>query len=295
MSDAPEFHVFLPQMRLSADGLVERARAAEAAGFAGLALMDHLAPPRAEDQPMFEAMTMATWLAARTERLTIGHLVLCDSFRHPAVLARQAVTLDHLSDGRYELALGSGSTPAELRTFGVSEARGPERAARLRETLDVVGRLWTGEPVTFEGRFHQMAAARQLPTPTRPIPVVIGGTGPATLAIVRDYATWWNLPAHHIDRLDACRPLIGAARVSVQQLVTFVPAGTNRDEIVELAARRFGWMGRAATAVGSADELVASFEAYRRLGVERFYLWFTDFAHPDTLAAFGAEVIARLA
>ncbi|HEY3845089.1 MAG TPA: LLM class flavin-dependent oxidoreductase [Acidimicrobiales bacterium] len=295
MGDAPEFHLFLPQMRLSPDGLVDRARAAEAAGFAGLALMDHLAPPQAEDRPMFEAMTMATWLAARTERLTIGHLVLCDSFRHPAVLARQAVTLDHLSGGRYELALGSGSTPAELRTFGVSEAKGPERAARLRETLDVVTQLWTGEPVTFEGRFHQMTAARQWPTPTRPIPVVIGGTGPATLQVVRDHATWWNLPAHHIDRLEACRPLIGAARVSLQQLVTFVPAGTDRAEIVELADRRFGWMGHTGRAVGGGDELVASFEAYRRQGVERFYLWFTDFAHPDTLGAFGAEVIARLA
>lgn len=295
MSEALEFHLFLPQMRLSPNGLIDRARAAEAAGFAGLALMDHLAPPHADDQPMFEAMTTATWLAARTEHLTIGHLVLCDSFRHPALLARQAVTLDHLSGGRFELALGSGSVPAELRTFGVSEERGPERSARLRETLDVVSRLWTGEPVTFAGRFHQMTAARQLPTPTRPIPVVIGGTGPATLEVVRDYATWWNLPAHHIDRLEVCRPLIGSARVSLQQMVTFVPAGTNRAEIEETAARRFGWMGSTARTVGSADELVASFEEYRRRGVERFYLWFTDFAHPDTLGAFGAEVIARLA
>ena len=65
---APEFHLYLPQMRLSFDALVERAQSAEAGGFAGMAIMDHLAPPLALDQPMYEAVVTATWLAARTER-----------------------------------------------------------------------------------------------------------------------------------------------------------------------------------------------------------------------------------
>ena len=85
-----EFWVFLPQMRLSMAQLVERARAAEAAGFSGVAGMDHLTPPMAENQPMFEAMITNTWLASHTEHLRVGSLVLCDSFRHPAVLAREA-------------------------------------------------------------------------------------------------------------------------------------------------------------------------------------------------------------
>jgi alkanesulfonate monooxygenase SsuD/methylene tetrahydromethanopterin reductase-like flavin-dependent oxidoreductase (luciferase family) len=281
-------------MRLSPHGLVDRAQAAEEAGFAGVALMDHLAPPQAEDQPMFEAMTTATWLAARTRRLVIGHLVLCDSFRHPAVLARQAVTLDHLSEGRYELAIGSGSTPRELRTFGLSQANAAERSARLRETLEVLKLLWTGEAVSYDGQFHQLANARQRPTPTRPIPVIVGGTGPATLRVVQEFATWWNLPAHHIDRLEACRPLIGAARMSLQQMVTFVPDGADRPAIVDTAQRRFGWMGPTARTVGSGEELVTVFKGYRQQGVERFYVWLTDFAEPETLRAFGSEVISRV-
>jgi alkanesulfonate monooxygenase SsuD/methylene tetrahydromethanopterin reductase-like flavin-dependent oxidoreductase (luciferase family) len=293
MTDQPEFHLFLPQMRMSPSALVERAQAAEAAGFAGIALMDHLAPPQALDQPMYEAMTMATWLAARTTRLIIGHLVLCDSFRHPAVLARQAVTLDHLSEGRYELAIGSGSTPNELKTFGISEAKGAERAARLRETLEIVTRLWTGESVSFEGQFHRLVEARQLPRPTRPIPVVIGGTGPTTLQIVRDFATWWNVPLHHISRLEERRPLVGSARVSLQQMVTLVPEGKPRQEIVDTADRRFGGMG-GGRVVGSGPELVANFESQHQRGVDRFYVWFTDFADPETLRAFGSEVIDRV-
>jgi len=292
-SDAlPEFHLFLPQMRLTPEGLVARVQAAEAAGFHGVALMDHLTPPQAEDQPMFEAMTAATWLAALTDRLTIGHLVLCDSFRHPAVLARQAATLDHLSSGRYELALGSGSTPQELRAFGISVESGTERTARLRETIEVLTRLWTGEPVTYEGRFHHLVGVRQLPVPTRRIPVVVGGTGPSTLGIVRDHATWWNLPSHQVDRLEKCRPLIGSARISLQQMVTFVPEGSDRRQILETAERRFGRMG-IVRAEGSAEELVAQWSDYRQRGIERLYVWFTDFAAPDTLRAFGTEVIDR--
>jgi alkanesulfonate monooxygenase SsuD/methylene tetrahydromethanopterin reductase-like flavin-dependent oxidoreductase (luciferase family) len=287
-----EFHLFLPQMRLSPDALVARARAAEAAGFAGVALMDHLAPPMAADQPMFEAIVTATWLAARTERLTIGHLVLCDAFRYPAVLARQAVTLDHASGGRFELALGSGSTPDELVTFGIDAP--PARVARLRETLEVVTRLWTGEPVTFEGRFHRLVDARQLPTPTRRIPIVVGGTGPRTMEIVADFADWWNVPTHQASRLEEMRPRAGGARVSVQQLVTFVASDATRREVTESADRRFGWMDRQAWAVGTGDELVAHFDALRRLSVERVYVWFTDFAAPDTLRAFGAQVIGPL-
>ena len=131
---ALEFHLFVPQMRLSPEALKARALAAEGAGFTGLAVMDHLFPPGAADRPMYEALTTVTWLAAFTEQLRLGHLVLCDSFRHPAVLARQAVTLDHLSGGRFELGIGSGSTPGELASFGFPALeRGPTGGAVGRD------------------------------------------------------------------------------------------------------------------------------------------------------------------
>ena len=152
-------HLFLPQMRMSLEAMVSKAQAAEAAGFDGVALMDHLAPPLADDQPMWDAMVTATWLAAHTSTLTISHLVLCDAFRHPAVLARQAVSLDHASGGRFELGIGWGSVPTELATFGVGSTEPRERVDRLAETLQVVRALWTGEPVDFDGTYHQLRAA----------------------------------------------------------------------------------------------------------------------------------------
>jgi alkanesulfonate monooxygenase SsuD/methylene tetrahydromethanopterin reductase-like flavin-dependent oxidoreductase (luciferase family) len=288
---ATQFHLFLPQLRLSPDALADRARAAEESGFDGLALMDHLVTPGAADQPVYEAFTTATWLAAVTDRLRLGHLVLCDGFRHPAVLARQAVTLDHLSGGRFELGIGSGSTPAELAASGFDALDAAGRRARLGETLELVTRFWTGEPVHFEGSFFRVDGVRQLPVPRERIPIVIGGTGPDTVALVARFADWWNVPVHQLDRRAASRPMVGGARVSLQVLVTLVTDPGRRDEVVELAARRFGRMGEAGHLVGSPEEVAAGLRSLRSEGVDRFYTWFTDFAPPETLTAFGREVI----
>jgi alkanesulfonate monooxygenase SsuD/methylene tetrahydromethanopterin reductase-like flavin-dependent oxidoreductase (luciferase family) len=290
-----EFHLFLPQMRLSPDALVERARTAETAGFTGLAVMDHLFPPGAADQPMYEALTTVTWLAAATDRLLLGHLVLCDSFRHPSVLARQAVTLDHLSGGRFELGIGSGSTPGELATFGFGAPTPAERLERLAETLSLVTRFWTGEPVDHHGTHFRVQGARQLPVPLGTIPIVVGGTGPSTMALVAEYADWWNVPMHQTHRLASARRRAVAARVSVQLLVTLVTDEHRRNDVVTLAQRRFGGMSQDGHLVGSPDELLPRLAALEADGVERVYVWFTDFAAPETLDAFGREVIGALA
>ncbi len=288
---AMEFNLFLPQMRLSFDQLVDRARAAEAAGFAGMTGMDHLAPPLVDDQPMFEAIVTTTWLAARTERLRIGSLVLCDAFRHPAVLARQAVSIDHASGGRYDLGIGWGSVPAELATFGVGSTEARDRVDRLRETLEVVRALWAGETVDYEGRFHQLRGARQVPLPLGRIPIVIGGTGPKTLALVREFADWWNVHVGMLDRVDELRSQVGDARVSIQEMVALVPRGADRDAIATLAERRFGF---SKPVIGSGAELVEHYGRLAEQGIERVYTWFCDFAPPETLAAFGEEVVALL-
>ncbi|MBW2397471.1 MAG: LLM class flavin-dependent oxidoreductase [Deltaproteobacteria bacterium] len=286
-----EFVLFLPQMRLSFDDLVARARAAEAAGFTGITGMDHLAPPMAEDKPMYEAMIANTWLAANTETLKIGSLVLCDSFRHPAVLARQAVSIDHASGGRFELGIGWGSLPSELTTFGVGSAEPADRVARLRETLEVLQALWSGEVVEYQGAFHELQGVQQVPGPLDRIPIVIGGVGRKTLALVRDFADWWNLEVRFIDRVDELRSQVGSARISIQKSVAFVGAGQDRDEIEQLARRRFRGTR---PLVGSSAELVDYFGGLADSGVERVYTWFTDFARPETLEEFGETVIGEL-
>jgi alkanesulfonate monooxygenase SsuD/methylene tetrahydromethanopterin reductase-like flavin-dependent oxidoreductase (luciferase family) len=286
-----EFHLYLPQMRMSFDRLLASARAAEAAGFVGIAGMDHLAPPGAEQLAMYEAMVTNTWLAAHTEHLTVGSLVLCDAFRHPAVLARQAVSLDHASGGRFELGLGWGSWADDFSRFGVDPPEPADRVRRLRETLEVLKALWSGETVDYDGSFHHLRGARQVPAPAGKIPIVIGGAGPKTLALVREYADWWNVPLTQAGRLERARPLAGDARVSIQQMVAYVGGGADRGAVAQAADRRFRQM---APVVGTGPELVDHFGRLAGRGIERVYTWFSDFALPDTLAAFGAEVIGPL-
>jgi len=289
----PEFHLFLPQMRMTLDAIVERAQAAEAAGFVGMSGMDHLVPPLALEHPMYEAMTTNLWVAAHTSRLKVGSLVLCDAFRHPVMLAREAVAIDNASGGRFELGIGSGSVDEEFATFGLGPQSARDRTSRLAETLDVLQALWSGETFSFHGEYFTIEEGRQLPTPLDRIPIVVGGAGPRTMDLVAKHADWWNCPIHRLDKLDEMRPRAGNARISTQQMVAFIPSESEREKISELARRRFGYQG--GLVIGDANEVVDYYAALVDQGVERFYVWFTDFADPRTLAAFGATVIAEFA
>ncbi|OCB58010.1 NADP oxidoreductase [Mycobacterium vulneris] len=273
-----EWFLFLPQVRLDVDDIAERARAAEASGFDGIALIDHLEAPGATHQSIWEAMTVAVWVAARTERLKIGHLVLCDAFRHPAVLAKQAVTLSAASGGRFELGLGAGSWPQEFERFGIETGDAAARVRRLGENLQLLQQYWgDGERA-------------QTPRPAHPIPLVLGGTGKRMMELVRAHADWWNVPSHQLDRLPALLPTVGSARVSLQQMVGFVGRDADRSAVTERSTRLFGHLGDGLVC-GDAAELTAHFAGLSAHGVERFYVWFADFAAPQTISEFAETVI----
>jgi alkanesulfonate monooxygenase SsuD/methylene tetrahydromethanopterin reductase-like flavin-dependent oxidoreductase (luciferase family) len=276
-----EWYLFLPQVRVPVADIVERSRYAEASGFDGVAFIDHLEAPGLPDENIWEAMSVATWVAAKTERLRIGHLVLCDAFRHPAVLAKQAVTLSEASDGRFELGLGSGSWPAEFTRFDVGQQDPVARVKQLERHLDLITQYW--------GR-GEADADSQSPLPTHPIPLVLGGTGRRMMELVRKYADWWNIPAHHFDKLADLAPAAGSARVSTQQMIGFVRKDSDPNAVREVSTRRFGNLG-SGLVCGDADELSGHFAELSGQGVERFYVWFADFAAPESLHEFGETVI----
>lgn len=291
-----EFHLFLPQMRMSFDRIVGAAKAAEAAGFIGMAGMDHLVATGAEEHTTYESMITNTWIAAHTQRLKVSSLVLCDAFRQPAVLAQQAVSIDHASGGRFELGIGWGSYANDFDYFGLQPRQPRDRVQRLRETLEVLRGLWAGETVDYDGQFHRFAKARQVTVPLNKVPIVIGGGKPRTLALVREFADWWNLDIRYLDEFDGSafadlRAQAGDARVSIQEMIAYVPPGGDRQAIGDLAMRRFGY---ARPAIGTGPELVEHFQRRAEQGVERIYAWFCDFAQPDTLAGFGEEVIGKV-
>ena len=156
----------------------ERARAFESQGYATLNLPDHLVAMLAP----LPALAMA---AAATRRLRVGTMVLNNDFRHPVVLAREAATLDLLSDGRLELGLGAGHMKSEYDEAGIAFERGRVRVERLVEAVVIVKRLFTGEPVTHVGQHYRVTGHTIHPRPVqrpRP-PILIGDNGPRLLTL----------------------------------------------------------------------------------------------------------------
>jgi alkanesulfonate monooxygenase SsuD/methylene tetrahydromethanopterin reductase-like flavin-dependent oxidoreductase (luciferase family) len=291
VSASPWFGLFLPQLRMSFDVILERTLAAEAAGFDSVWLMDHLAAPAAPEHDTFEGWTLAAALAARTTRIRIGHLVTCDPFRHPALLAKMAATVDVVSSGRLELGLGWGSVEDELVTYGIGTGPPRIRAARLAESLAILDLMFTGEPFDFSGEHFTLRGAigRPRPVQTPRPPVHLGGAGPRlTMPLVREHADWWNCPTYAVDRLDELIPLAGSARVSVQHPVALARTDADLADVVAVGERRFGaWGGLLG---GTAAEVGERLAAERARGVEGFVLQFTDFGTPATVEHFMARV-----
>jgi alkanesulfonate monooxygenase SsuD/methylene tetrahydromethanopterin reductase-like flavin-dependent oxidoreductase (luciferase family) len=161
-------------------------------------LWDHLLPlDLGHDQPCLESWTLLAALAARTERLRLGHLVTNNLNRYPAVLAKMAATVDVISGGRLVFGIGAGGAGAEQEAYGVPLLPAAERIGRLAETCQLVKRLWSEPVVDFEGRYSRLRGARCEPKPVqrpRP-PILVGGTGERlTLRVVAEHADVWNMP-----------------------------------------------------------------------------------------------------
>jgi alkanesulfonate monooxygenase SsuD/methylene tetrahydromethanopterin reductase-like flavin-dependent oxidoreductase (luciferase family) len=286
----PWFGIYLPQLRMSFDRILERTVAAEEAGFDSLWLMDHFTPPAAPEVDTFEGFTIASALAARTQTIRIGHLVLCDPFRHPALLAKSAATLDVISGGRFDLGIGWGSVPAELEKYGFGPEPPAVRAAKLRESLEITELMFGGEVFDYDGAYYQLRQAIGRPVPIQPhVPIHIGGGGPKlTMPLVERFADWWNCPGYALDRIDDLRPLAGNARISTQHPIGLALDAAARDDAIAQVNKRFGsWGGVIA---GTADEVADAMSAEVRRGVEGFVLQFSDFGTPETIRHFMNEV-----
>ena len=173
---------------------VERWQLLERLGFESAWLCDHLVQPSRPQGPYFEGWTLLAALAARTERIRIGILVSSNTFRHPSVLAKQAVTVDHIANGRLEVGLGAGWYEPEHSMFGLPFPERGELVSRFEEAVQVVDRLLRQDTSSFDGRYYQLREARSRPpTVQRPRPpFLIGAKGPRMLKIAARYADTWN-------------------------------------------------------------------------------------------------------
>lgn len=171
--------------------LLAIARAAEEAGYDSLWVGDHMLY-RGEGRPErgpWDAWTVLAALAASTRRVRLGPLVAATAFHPPGLIARMAAAIDEISGGRLVLGLGTGWNETEFRAFGIPF---DYRVARFEEAFQIVRRLLAGERVTFDGRHYRVEDAVLLPTPRRPVPLLVGTTGPRVMAIAGPHVDWWN-------------------------------------------------------------------------------------------------------
>lgn len=177
----------------------DQAQLVEELGFDVVYFPDHLVyegPERQRaDGPAFDAMAMAIIAAQATKRVRIGHLVLCNLFRHPAVTAQALATLDHLSGGRAIVGLGSGWTETEFRMTGIPFPPIGERLRMLDESLTCIRGLWQDAPFTHHGEFFHFEAADLAPkTKQKPHPrIVLGGSGKGLLRVAARHADVLNI------------------------------------------------------------------------------------------------------
>lgn len=144
------------------------------------------------DSPVLEGWTGLTYFAALYPQFQVGHMVLCQSFRNPALLAKMAATLQYLSQGRFILGIGAGWHEEEYRAYNYAFPTARARTEQLGETLHIVKALWTEKQVTFQGEHYAVNAAYCEPKPEPVPPIIIGGQGKRMLRLVALYANGWN-------------------------------------------------------------------------------------------------------
>jgi alkanesulfonate monooxygenase SsuD/methylene tetrahydromethanopterin reductase-like flavin-dependent oxidoreductase (luciferase family) len=177
--------------------MVERWQTIEALGFDSVWLPDHFVNLRQPRTPQFEAWTLLPALATQTTRIRIGTLMSAIPFRNPAFLARQALTVDHLSQGRLELGLGTGASgkiDASYAMTGIDDWSFSERVARFQEVVEIVDQLLCNEVSSYQGRFYQLKDTAMLPRPIqqpRP-PITIAAHGPKMLKIAASHGDAWS-------------------------------------------------------------------------------------------------------
>lgn len=302
--------VYVPQMGFSYRDVLHRAVRCEELGIGSLWLYDHLYGPGMPEIDSLEAWTLATALLARTERLRVGHMVLCNQFRHPAVLAKMATTLDQISAGRLQLGIGSGSLEDEHRRTGLDWGSFATRSQRLGETLEILSQAFGAGTIDFSGAHYTVRdmpvrpGAVQQPRP----PIVVGGVGEKyTLPLVARHADVWNVPTYALGELEHKQTVLrslcadigrdpASIVMSVEAVMALSPDEQSLPKVREFAEKRFGGPGFGLAEgglIGTAPMIVERLRQWQELGFGQVVLFTHDRASDQTLELLASKVLSE--
>jgi len=314
-----EFGVKTGQGGYSYQDLLKVWTAAEELGFNSAWLYDHFYSlgNKEDNQPCLEAWVTLAALASATKRLKIGTMATCASYRSPSLLAKMSATVDVLSHGRLILGLGAGWLEQEYLAYGYTFPDQTTRMRQLKETLIIVRKMWTENQPSYTGKFYAIHDAPCLPKPVqRPRPKILVGIakGKKTLPyLAARYADGFNTTSNS---LQDCQEIIEAALTYWEQygkkasdmIISwqgFIMIGRTQSEVekrIENAAR---WRGQSTSEfqktakergfiIGQPDEIVRLLQQLIKLGVNNFFLSFTDDTEIQPLETFRDEVMTQL-
>lgn len=249
-----------------------------------------------------EAWTTIAYLAGRYPNLLFGNIVLCQSYRNPALLAKMAATLQVLTGGKLVLGIGAGWKKDEYLAYGYEYPETAVRLEQLAETVQILRQMWREPRANFQGKTYRVVDAICEPKPPVPIPLMVGGGGKkVTLRIAAQWADWWNFPGgtpeHYADLLEALRGHCQAVgrnydditKTWLSDCVAIAPTHAAALALAETSP----FYDPATSVVGTPDEVADHLQRFVDLGVEHFILRFVDFPRPDGAKLFAQEVRGR--
>jgi alkanesulfonate monooxygenase SsuD/methylene tetrahydromethanopterin reductase-like flavin-dependent oxidoreductase (luciferase family) len=245
------------------------------------------------DSPLLEGWTALTYLCAEYPQFQVGHMVLCQSFRNPALLAKMAATLQYLSQGRFTFSIGAGWHEEEYRAYGYEFPPAGARVDQLEETLQIVRALWTEKKVTYKGRYFSVNDAYCEPKPDPVPPILIGGTGSRMLNLIARYADGWNaawISPEEYRQLGAlldqkCRNL-GRDPSQIQR------SWFGRCVCVDSEKEASMLQGRGL--LGTPEQIVEQLQVYVQLGIQYFMLGSRSLSDMTTVELLAREVLPKI-
>ena len=282
------------------------AQMADEVGFASAWLVDHFHTiPHPSQEVTFECWVTTAALARDTRTIRIGQMVTCNGYRHPALLAKMASTVDVLSHGRLNFGIGAGWYEHEYRAYGYDYPDAPERLRSLREAVQVIRAMWTQEEATFEGKYYQIRGAINQPEGVQQphIPLLIGGDGEkVTLKLVAQYGDACNVgddPATVKQKFAVLKEhceAVGRDYESIHRTSSTLCLMAESDEQARalLPPERKARLGdRVNTAlIGGPETIRQRLAAYEAAGVQELVLRFLDGTNLQALRRFARECIA---
>ncbi|NIP37912.1 MAG: TIGR03560 family F420-dependent LLM class oxidoreductase [Candidatus Dadabacteria bacterium] len=304
-----DFGVMLRQQKIDFSRIKDTAQLCDDFGYHSVWLYDHILGMGGIEVDIYEAWTLMSSLCSVTKDIKHGTMVLCNSFRPPALLAKMSATLDVISGGRLEFAIGAGWFEPEYKSYGYDFPDTKTRIEQLSESVQIIRQMWTEEKPNFKGKYYSISDAFCNPKPVQSPhpPIQIGGSGEKyLLRVVAEHADEWNCPATAAEQFDTkyralenhCRDIgrdVNEIALSQQTVCIIADNDKELEDKISFGKKRYGFFGDIESfgIIGKPDRCIQKIKENYEKGIKKYTIFFADIMNHDTLNFFAREVMSE--